>query len=283
MSARRDHERSIIIAIVLLLGCGGGDPSGSDTTTSVSATTSATMESSDGSGTAVTETPDGTSTSSTSDPDSTGTSTDTTAPEPTGSSTGTSTTGGGKPNGDFCEADAECMSQQCDAGPLGGVCGECNEDADCPAGGCTRVTPENGWSKCNQGELGGGCETSEVCMAGLTCGVVVDIPGVALIRSCGECLADGECGPDEVCAPLYSFAGGPSSGARECIGAGTLPQDAYCDLAGTGDAACTSGHCGPVDPFGQGEIGLCGECETDQDCGGGTCTPGAAFSGSTCT
>ena len=93
------------------------------------------------------------------------------------------------PDGASCTSAGECLSGNCYLVPfLGGYCGECNEDADCPDGGCTPPNPfDNGGSTCNMGEAGGGCESDEVCMDGLSCGTVLDLLGLITISTCGEC------------------------------------------------------------------------------------------------
>ena len=192
------------------------------------------------------------------------------------------------PNGSPCTSDAECESENCYVIPvLGGQCGECNEDADCPDGGCSIHNPgENVGSTCNMGELGGGCETSEVCMEGLVCGTVLDLTLFAL-DTCGECATDDDCTDSQICAPVVDVMG--FQGNTACIDPGTVAQDDYCDLQGNGNEACESGFCSEVDIEGFVQVGSCGECLVDADCGANmTCQPGEfdldAFSliGSTC-
>ncbi len=177
-------------------------------------------------------------------------------------------------NGASCTADTECFSGHCYVIPfLGGQCGECNEDADCPDGGCTAPNPfESIGSVCNQGELAGGCESDAVCQPELVCQQVFNLLDLIVIQSCGECAIDADCEPGLICAPLVELP--EWSGAKQCIAAASLPQDSYCDLEGNGDEACASGMCSTVDVQGLDEIGSCGECKTDADCNGGICTPG---------
>ena len=179
----------------------------------------------------------------------------------------------GAPNGTACTSDAECQTCNCYVVPiLGGQCGECNEDADCNGGGCTPPDPFSaGGSFCNMGEAGGGCESSNVCANGLTCATVLDLLGLIQISTCGECDANADC-PGQICAPIVDAQS--FSGQNMCINANSLPQDAFCDLQGSGDNACNSGICSVVSIMGFAEVGACGECNSDNDCGFGTCIPG---------
>jgi hypothetical protein len=200
--------------------------------------------------------------------------------------------GGDLPNGSACTTDGECMSGNCYVVPfLGGQCGECNEDADCAdstGGGCTPPNPfmSNG-STCNMGEAGGGCESDAVCMDGLSCGNVLDLLGLIQINTCGECATDADCDMGMICAPVVSVM--DFSGVNSCIMPNSLPQDSFCNLEGNGNDACESGICSTIDIMGLAQVGSCGECNTDMDCGmGQTCTPGefildtGTLVGSTC-
>lgn len=225
--------------------------------------------------------------------DTTETTTETTTEDDTTEDTTTTTTdtGGDLPNGSSCTSDGECLSGNCYVVPfLGGQCGECNEDADCAdttMGGCTPPNPfmANG-STCNMGEAGGGCESSAVCEDGLTCGNVLSLLGLIEINTCGTCEDDAGCMNGQICAPIVVVM--DFSGVNECIDPNTLVQDSFCNLEGNGNEACESGICSTIDIMGLAMIGACGECNTDADCMGGTCTPGefnldtAALSGSTC-
>jgi hypothetical protein len=193
----------------------------------------------------------------------------------------------GLPNGASCAADSQCASQTCYVIPfIGGYCGECNSDLDCPSGGCSGPDPfATEGSVCNLGELGGGCESDDACMPGLECGIAFDLLGLITLTTCSECLSDGYCLDGQICAPLVELQ--DWSGARTCMSPGSLPQDAYCELDSNGDLACGSGICGVVDVMGIAQLGACGECESDADCVG-TCIPGqfdletAKLSGSIC-
>ncbi|NVB37732.1 hypothetical protein G6O69_07795 [Pseudenhygromyxa sp. WMMC2535] len=219
-----------------------------------------------------TESDSGTETETGSDDGETGTTTE--GETDVGETDTTEETAGDLPNGAACTSDGECMSANCYVVPfLGGQCGECNEDADCDAGGCTAPNPfESNGSTCNMGELGGGCESSDVCEDGLTCGNVLDLLGLIQINTCGNCETDDMCTDDQICAPLVSVE--EFSGVNDCIDPGTLEQDAFCNLEGNGDNACASGICSTIDIMGLAEVGACGQCNSDDDCAGDTCVAG---------
>lgn len=256
---------------------GGGDDEAGETTSAGDSGTDTGDESGDTGTTTDTGTTDDTTTGDT----TTDTGTDTTTETDTGP--------GDLPNGAACTSDGECMSLNCYVVPfLGGQCGECNEDADCAEGGCTPPNPfENNGSTCNMGEVGGGCETDDVCMDGLTCGNVLDLLGLIQINTCGTCSTDEDCDGGTICAPIVVVE--EFSGVNECIEPMSLEQDSFCNLEGNGDQACSSGICSTIDIMGLAEVGSCGECNTDDDCmGGAVCVPGefdlenGALSGSTC-
>lgn len=194
----------------------------------------------------------------------------------------------GLPNGASCTADLECGSDQCLVIPfLGGQCGECNEDSDCPNGGCSPHNPFGfEGSVCNLGEYGAGCETDLVCQDGLTCSTALDLLGLIQLNSCGDCVQDFDCGDGEICAAIVEVS--EFSGVRTCIPTNSLPTDAYCDLESNGDQACQSGICTIIDIMGIAQIGACGECNSDAECGGGTCVLGSfeldtgVLTGATC-
>jgi hypothetical protein len=183
----------------------------------------------------------------------------------------------GLPMGGTCTDGSECGSCECYLVPfLGGQCGACDEDADCAAstgGGCTPPNPfMNNGSTCNMGEAGGGCETSDVCADGLSCGTVLDLLGLIQISTCGECATDADC-TDQICAPVVIVE--EFNGQNTCIDANSLLQDSFCNLEGNGDMACESQICSVVDIMGLAQVGACGECNSDADCGmNQTCNPG---------
>ena len=204
-------------------------------------------------------------TSDGSDPNPTSTTTtgsiDSTTDDPLGSSDG----GPMLPDGSQCAEDDDCRSGQCDlAGPLGGVCGECNEDADCVGGGCSsanHLTSEP--SYCNDGTAGEGCETSDVCVPGLVCGVVLDIPGLLTTTTCGECLVDADCGPGSTCQPDYDISS--LGGHWRCVPVNSLDIGAGCDLD-NGELACASGFCEAANYMDLFDVGVCSECSSVDDC-----------------
>jgi hypothetical protein len=203
------------------------------------------------------------STGPTSETTTDGPSTETTA------DTGAETGGGTIPSGGECTSGDECLSGRCWSSPLlGGVCGECTSDDHCPAGGCTQPDyfsdPVLG-AKCNMGELGGGCESDEVCQGSLTCEVIVDVSGIYVIRTCSECSSDADCQPGRLCSPSFAL----STGAKLCVSPGSQPLGSTCDPATSGNEACASGICAATSVQGLSEIGICSECRTDPDCGAG--------------
>ena len=205
--------------------------------------------------------------------DSTGSSTATTGTDSTDSTTG-ATCMMDVPDGGSCAEDCECESEKCFQVPvLGGLCGECTEDADCPEGGCSIPNPlASTGSTCNMGELGGGCETTEVCQEGLQCELVLDVAGIITALTCSECGADTDCGGETpLCTIQYDVSN--FKGQKVCVAASSVPDGEGCDLAGSGDMACTSGNCNEVDIMGLATLGICGQCEADEDCGQGeTCS-----------
>ncbi|KIG17115.1 hypothetical protein DB30_03712 [Enhygromyxa salina] len=194
---------------------------------------------------------------------------------------------GDLPNGAPCTSGAECLTGQCYIVPLlGGQCGECDHDDDCPDGGCTAPNPfENNGPTCNMGEAGGGCESDEVCEDGLSCGNVLSLlQGLIEINTCGVCATDDDCN-GQICAPIVVVEN--FDGQNMCIDENSLPQDSFCNLEGNGDMACEN-VCSVIDIMGLAEVGACGECNSDEECNGGTCQFGdfdletGTLSGSVC-
>jgi hypothetical protein len=175
-----------------------------------------------------------------------------------------------QPNGSMCEADAECESGFCFVvGILGGICGECNSDADCAAttgGGCSipnpLANPAQG-AHCNMGEAAAGCMSDDVCMDPLVCATILDVPGVLTASTCSECLTDDDCMGD-LCSPTYDVLN--LSGEKTCVTAGSVADGLGCDFMGSGDDACMSGHCAVADVMGLLQLGVCSPCEMDGDC-----------------
>jgi len=190
---------------------------------------------------------------------------------------------GGNPDGSACTADMECASGHCYlAGVLGGVCGECSTDADCDFG-CNApnplASPPEG-STCSAGNLGENCEDDTACV-GLECVPVIDVPGIIEVSSCSECNADADCMPGQVCDVDISVA--DFDGVWTCTPAGTEGLGSSCDPQGSGDQACSSGHCASADIMGLIELGVCSECDVDADCmPGQTCVaPEVGLDGTT--
>jgi hypothetical protein len=173
-----------------------------------------------------------------------------------------------KPNGATCQDSPECASGHCFVvGTLGGICGECESDADCPGGGCTPPNPLTNpplASMCNDGGYGAGCMEGDVCQDGLECVTVIDAPGVITVSTCSECMSDDECDPGSLCAPDISVMA--LTGVYRCVAAGTLANGQTCAYAGSGDESCSSGHCAIADVMGLLELGVCSECEIDEQC-----------------
>lgn len=222
--------------------------------------------------------------------DTTTTSTDTSAtddanfiPQDTGSTTDTPVGN----LGDMCMTDADCAEDLfCNGVPQLGfaVCSECASDADCAGGNCT-LTP-NGYFECGDGSLGQMCETDAACGDGLYCAEVVNLGGLVNGNFCSTCKDDSMCMNGQLCAPMIEFTDLMNiGGQRSCVDPKSVPNDQVCDQNGNGDQAC-EGFCTVASLMGLIEIGVCGECETDADCMGGTCMPaqlgGGGVSGSAC-
>jgi hypothetical protein len=200
---------------------------------------------------------------------------DGTGPDPTGGDGGPDTGGTGftasasgdtaatpLPDGSTCSEADMCESGNCYPAPIvGGLCGECDEDADCTEGGCSPPNPITmAPPHCNQGELGGGCETTDVCEKGLVCSVVLAVPELQIeLSACSECDTDADCGKD-LCSPSYDLMA--FSGQNTCNAVGSLANGANCFLdAKNGDSVCESGFCAPADILGYAQLGVCSECD----------------------
>lgn len=170
-------------------------------------------------------------------------------------------------NGAACTEACECTSEKCFFVPaIGGNCGECESDADCTDGGCTIPNPlamPPVGSVCNTGEAGGGCETDEACDEGLLCGTLLEVPGIFTLSTCGVCLTDADCG-EQLCSPTIDVAN--FSGQKLCVDPGMVENGQACDLMGSGNMACNSGICTPVDVIMGVQVGVCGDCAVDADC-----------------
>ncbi len=172
------------------------------------------------------------------------------------------------PNGTMCEENEECISGFCYYNSaLGGICGDCNTDADCEGGGCSLpnplAQPPTG-AVCNMGEPGAGCMSDEVCEGDYTCATILEIPGIFEAATCSECITDADCDGGQLCSPSYDVLN--ISGQRVCVDAGSVANGEGCDHLGTGDDACTSGLCAVVDIMTLLQLGVCGDCGVDADC-----------------
>lgn len=181
-----------------------------------------------------------------------------------------------------------CKSGKCFLVPLlGGFCGECLVDTDCTEGGCTVPNPiAMVGATCNMGEPGAGCMSDDVCSDPVNeqCGVLLNVPGVITVGTCGECdgaadMPNADC-PDPAlanCTPTYDVE--KFSGKYMCVADNSVPQDGGCNLADdgmgapVGNKACVSGFCGKATVMGVLSLGVCGECNSNSDCPQGqTCS-----------
>lgn len=219
----------------------------------------------------------------------------TTSTEPTGTGTGTATdsttsdttaTTGvtcmdpveGAPNNTEC-GDASgcgCASGKCFLVPiLGGWCGECLGDEDCAPGGCTVPNPIAGvGATCNMGEPGQGCESDAVCTDPMNpfCGSLLKVENIIDVSTCGECATNADCMDPKLpnCSPTYDVMN--FTGKYVCVGGATVPSGEGCNLAEdpmgapVGNAACETGFCGEANVMGLLKVGVCGECNSNEDC-----------------
>jgi hypothetical protein len=169
-----------------------------------------------------------------------------------------------QPNGGFCGVDEECKSGHCAGIPeIGGVCSECADDADCAVGTCV---PDFGvgYSVCTDGSAGTDCTSDDSCAPGLVCVPVIDAGGFSPTR-CSECGPDTPCPDGQGCTLITD--NGLLEAYYGCIDAGTVPLGETCPVVGgVGDGTiCMSGQCGVIDLFGF-LIGVCSECDADDDC-----------------
>lgn len=292
--------------LAIASGCGGGgssdagsgESSGTEASTGASSTTSAETttelpQTTSGTSTGLDDTGTSSSGGSSTDTGSTsteaGTSTDgTTGGSSTDGSTGSGSTDSGSTGGessssggevfvcppgggDPCMGPGDCASNACfDAGPLGGVCSECDEDADC-AMGCSPGNPLTGaCGFCCDGSLGCGCESVAACQAGLACAPILSVPGILETLACSECIIDAGCPAGQLCSPDYQLEG--LIGQKVCVAPGSKALGEGCDLDGSGDAQCASGQCAVASAVGIEVMGVCAECNEDADCPpGGFC------------
>ena len=257
-------------------GCETKDSSGSgeDSEGAGSETGDAPGSDGDPSGGAGSDGASGTSTSGGGGSESSG---DDSTSDSTGASFVGGTTSGGSepgPNGTECISGADCDSTKCfSVGGFGAFCSECETDADCMMGGAGTCGFDAGlgYAVCQDGAPGDMCGSDEGCMGDLICGAPF---GEGLgFNFCSECNTTDDCDSPQLCANIYSEGLGAYLG---CVDPGSVEDGQGCPLDGTEgvDDACVSGKCGVVNLFGMLPVGLCGECNSDADCNGGTCTPG---------
>lgn len=182
---------------------------------------------------------------------------------------------GPQPNGGGCANNEGCESGFCYAIPqIGGVCSECLVDSDCEAGTCA-VDFAAMYAVCTDGSIGNMCNSDEGCAGDLVCTELIDTGGLFNASFCSECGPTAPCAGDLVCAPMYDAAA--FTGHFTCVEAASVPNGGGCPIAdGVGDGApCASGMCGVADVFmGLVQLGVCGECLTDDDCEAKmTCVP----------
>ena len=174
------------------------------------------------------------------------------------------------------DAVCDCASDNCFlVGPLGGVCSECDESADCEATtgfGCNFGNPLTGTpAVCSKtGEVGESCETADDCADGLYCPTLIEVAGVISAATCSECSPDdGGCMGTDICTPSYDIA--MIGGNYYCTAPGSVPNDEGCNLTGDG-SECESGQCAPAGLMGIPVVAVCSPCNEDEDCGAGeTC------------
>lgn len=169
----------------------------------------------------------------------------------------------------------DCESDNCFVvGPLGGVCSECDESADCEATtgfGCNFGNPLTGTpAVCSKtGDVGESCEEMGDCAKGLFCPTLIEVPGILTAATCSECEGDMGCMGAQICTPSYDIAN--IGGNYFCAEPGSVPNDEGCNLTGDG-SECESGQCAPAGLMGIPVVAVCSPCNEDMDCGGGmTC------------
>lgn len=182
------------------------------------------------------------------------------------------------PNGSTCSEDADCESMHCYTSALGNICGECVTDehcADTTGGGCSipnpLASPPTG-AVCNDGSLGGGCMSSDVCMEPLVCVEILNAAPIIVASTCSECETDADCVDGDLCSPGYDVMN--LSGSKTCVVPGSVINGEGCDFTTSGNDACFSGFCAVANVMDIVQLGVCSECLEDTDCGGNeTCEP----------
>lgn len=248
---------------------GGGESSGIHSTTGEGSTSNGASSSTSGDASS-SGFGDSSSSSSSGDSSSSSSTGDSSSSSTSGSSSDSSSSGEpvGLPSGADCTDDSQCEEGHCYLSALGNKCGECSSDADCDFG-CTppifTLEPPKG-SSCNGGNLGDGCETDAAC-SGLECNLTLELPGIFSHSTCGECDEDADCMPGQVCNVDYDILG--IWGVWTCVPTGSVGLGEFCASDGSGDLACSSGHCTSGDFEGLFDLGICSECEVDGDCPAG--------------
>ena len=191
--------------------------------------------------------------------------------------TGEDTSVGPQPNGAQCAGESECESGFCYTIPMvGGVCSECLMDQDCDMGTCSLDAV--GYAICTDGSQGNMCDTDEGCMGELVCTELIDTGGIVNTSFCSECGPTAPCDGEQICTPQLDLAN--LGGSFVCVDPGTVENGQGCPIEGGSgvDETCASGHCGIANLFGFAELGVCGECNVNEDCPekGQTCVPAEA-------
>lgn len=177
-----------------------------------------------------------------------------------------------------------CDTEKCFVVPaLGGFCGECLVDEDCTAktgGGCSVPNPIAGvGATCNMGGPGEGCMSDAVCADpdNGTCGTLLQVPGIITVATCGQCQVNADCTDPAAanCTPTYIVQ--DFKGQLACVADGSVENNFGCSLedvngSPAGNTACKSGFCGEASVMGLLKLGICGECNSNADCNGGTCS-----------
>jgi len=175
-----------------------------------------------------------------------------------------------QPNGSMCNGEAECESGYCltlegPAGGLGGVCSECVMDSDCEMGTCD-FSIDVGYAICTDGSAGVDCDSDRGCADGLLCVPVFGDAGFSPTR-CSECSPEVPCPMGQGCT--LNLDNGIFDAYLGCVDEGTVPLGEGCPVVdGVGDGTiCVSGECGVISILmGAVEIGVCSECDADEDC-----------------
>lgn len=166
-------------------------------------------------------------------------------------------------SGEICTDDGQCSSSECFVFPgVGGICGYCDEDADC-AWGCNHpgmLTDPPVPSVCGDGDVGTGCESNGACMSGLLCSEVATAGFGYTLKTCGECSVDSDCSPTQVCGVAFDFS------RQEAYRACEKPADRGFGSICESNGQCASNKCDTYGFVDGTQIGVCGKCTSDPDC-----------------